>query len=214
MHPAHEVRLGLQANWQQFTLLAIVNAFVGTMVGIERSVLPLVAEREFGLAASAAALAYVGAFGLAKAVLNLVAGRLSEAWGRKRVLVLGWLIGLPVPPLLMWAPSWEWIVGANLLLGINQGLAWSMTVNMKVDLVGPGRRGLALGLNEFAGYLAVGLAAYGAAALADAYGLRPWPFLPALVAAALGLLLSVSLVRDTAAYVATEAGGGPPAPPP
>jgi MFS family permease len=204
MHPAHEVRLGLQANWQQFTLLVVVNAFVGTMVGIERSVLPLVAEREFGLAASAAALAYVGAFGLAKAVLNLVAGRLSEAWGRKQVLVLGWLIGLPVPPLLMWAPSWEWIVGANLLLGINQGLAWSMTVNMKVDLVGPRQRGLALGLNEFAGYLAVGLAAFAAAQVAEAYGLRPWPFVIALVAAVLGLSASIVLVRDTSQHVAAE----------
>src|SRR5919198_1806792 len=185
MHPAHEVRLGLRANWPQFALLVVVNAFVGTMVGVERSVLPLVAEREFGLVAGAAALAYIGAFGLAKATLNLVAGRLSEVWGRKRVLILGWLIGLPVPLLLMWAPSWEWIVAANLLLGINQGLAWSMTVNMKVDLVGPRRRGLALGLNEFAGYLAVGLAAYAAAQIAEAYGLRPWPFAVALAAAVL-----------------------------
>lgn len=198
------VALGLRANLGQFALLVVVNAFVGSLVGVERSVLPLVAQREFGLAAGAAALAYVGAFGLAKALLNLVAGRLAEAWGRKRVLVLGWLVGLPVPLLLMWAPAWGWIVFANLLLGVNQGLAWSMTVNMKMDLVGPARRGLALGLNEFAGYLAVGLSAYAAAALADAFGLRPWPFALALGAAVLGLSASVLLVRDTGAHVAME----------
>jgi MFS family permease len=204
MSPGGSVALGLRANAPQFALLVIVNAFVGTMVGVERSVLPLLAEREFGLAAGAAALAYIGAFGLSKAGLNLVAGPLAERWGRKRVLIVGWLVGLPVPLLLMWAPTWGWVVFANLLLGVNQALAWSMTVNMKIDLVGPTRRGLALGLNECAGYLAVGLAAFGAAVLADMHGLRPWPFALALAAAVLGLAASVVLVRDTRAHVALE----------
>jgi MFS family permease len=202
-----QVALGLRANAGQFALLVLINAFVGTLVGVERSVLPLLAEREFGLAAGAAALAYVGTFGLAKASMNLAGGRLSESWGRKNVLVLGWVIGLPVPLMLMWAPTWGWVVVANLLLGINQGLAWSMTVNMKIDLVGPRRRGLALGLNEFAGYVAVGLAAYAAAQIAQAYGLRPWPFAVALAAAVLGLSLSAIVVRDTGQHVRIEQPG-------
>lgn len=200
------VRLGLGANWPQFALLVLVNAFVGATVGVERSILPLLAEQEFGLAAGTAALAYVGAFGLSKAVLNLAAGALAERWGRRRVLVAGWLFGLPAPLLVMWAPAWGWVVFANFLLGMNQGLTWSMTANMKIDLVGPARRGLALGLNESAGYLALGLAAFGAAALADAYGLRPWPFVPAAVAATLGLVLSATIVRDTGAHLAAEVG--------
>src|SRR5438046_8773213 len=153
------IRLGLRANWRQFALLVVVNAFVGAMVGLERAVLPLLAQAEFGLASRAATLSFLVGFGAVKAAANLRAGGLADRVGRKRILVAGWLAGVPVPLLLIWAPSWAWVVFANVLLGINQGLCWSTTVIMKIDLVGPERRGLAMGLNEFAGYAAVSLAA-------------------------------------------------------
>ena len=203
--PAPPVALGLQANWRQFWLLVLVNAFVGAMVGLERTVLPLLAQVEFGLASKSAVLSFIAAFGVVKALTNFFAGRLGDAYGRKRVLVAGWIFGLPVPFLVMWAPSWSWIVFANVLLGINQGLAWSTTVIMKIDLVGPRQRGLAMGINEFAGYLAVALAALGTGYLAQAYGLRPEPFYLGIAFAAAGLALSLLVVRETRHHVALEA---------
>ncbi|MBI4541130.1 MAG: MFS transporter [Gemmatimonadetes bacterium] len=173
------------------------------MVGVERSALPVLAESEFGIASAAATLSFLVPFGLTKAAANLVAGDLAGRVGRRRILLLGWLFGLPVPFLLAWAPSWAWVNVANVLLGVNQGLAWSATVIMKIDLVGPARRGLAMGLNEFAGYLAVSLAALGAGYLASAYGPRPAPYLIGVAAAISGLGLSL-VVRDTAAHVARE----------
>ncbi|MGH7694908.1 MAG: MFS transporter, partial [Gemmatimonadaceae bacterium] len=196
--------LGLKANWRQFSLLVLVNAFVGAMVGLERTVLPLIAERDFGLASKSAALSFILTFGLVKAATNLVAGRLGDKFGRKRVLVLGWLVGLPVPILVMVAPSWSWIIAANVLLGINQGLTWSMTVVMKIDLAGPKRRGLAMGLNEFAGYVALALSALATGSIANHYGLRPEPFYLGVAFAALGLALSTLAVRDTTSHVLHE----------
>ncbi len=200
-----ETRLGLGANWQQFTLLVVVNAFVGAMVGLERTVVPLIAEQDFGVVSRAAILSFIGTFGLVKAAANLFAGRFSDRVGRKRVLVAGWLAGVPVPFMVMWAPAWSWIVAANVLLGINQGLAWSTTVIMKIDLVGPRRRGLAMGLNEFAGYVAVGAAALASGMIASRFGLRPEPFYLGIAFVALGLGLSVFFVRDTVDHVRVEA---------
>ena len=196
--------LGLRANWRQFWLLVLINAFVGAMVGLERTVLPLLAEREFGLASKSAALSFIMTFGLTKALANLAAGRLSERVGRKHVLVAGWVAALPVPFLVMWAPTWSWIVFANVLLGINQGLAWSTTVVMKIDLVGPERRGLAMGLNEFAGYLAVAASAFATGAIATRYGLRPEPFYLGIAFSVLGLALSLLFVRDTRGHADVE----------
>ena len=196
--------LGLRANWRQFWLLVLVNAFVGAMVGLERTVLPLLAQREFGLASTSAALSFIATFGIVKAITNLGAGRLGDRFGRKRVLVAGWLAGVPVPFLVMWAPSWSWIVVANVFLGVNQGLAWSTTVIMKVDLVGPRQRGLAMGLNEFAGYLSVALAALATGEIASRYGLRPEPFYLGVVFVGLGLALSLLFVRDTMTHVRHE----------
>lgn len=198
-------RLGLRANWQQFTLLVLVNAFVGGMVGLERSTLPLLAEREFALASKSAILSFIVSFGLTKALANLVAGGLSDRLGRKAVLVAGWLAGLPVPALIIWAPSWSWVVAANVLLGVNQGLCWSTTIIMKIDLVGPARRGLATGLNEFAGYIAVAGAAFAAGYLSAAFGLRPQPFLLGIAFACCGLLLSTIFVRETHGHARHEA---------
>jgi len=197
--------LGLKANWRQFSLLVLVNAFVGAMVGLERTVLPLIAERDFGLASKSAALSFIVTFGLVKALTNVVAGRLGDRIGRKQTLVVGWLIGVPVPFLVMLAPSWSWIIVANVLLGINQGLAWSMTVVMKIDLAGPERRGLAMGLNEFAGYLAVALSALATGVIASRFGLRPEPFYLGIAFAALGLALSQLFVRDTMPHARHEA---------
>ncbi len=205
------LRLGLRANRGQFALLVVVNAFVGAMVGQERAVLPLVAEREFGVVGATALLAFVASFGLVKALANLAAGYLSERFGRRRVLIAGWLVGLAVPPLLMAAPTWGWIVFANVLLGVNQGLCWSATVIMKIDLAGPKNRGLAMGLNEFAGYLAVAGAALLAGWIAaTSPALRPAAFVPGIAFALAGLLLSVFAVRDTRAHARLEAraGGG------
>ena len=200
-----EPALGLRENRRQFALLVLVNAFVGAMVGLERSVLPLLGEREFGLASASAALSFVATFGVVKALTNLVAGRLGDRYGRKPVLVAGWLFALPVPFLVIWAPTWAWIIVANVLLGINQGLAWSTAVVMKIDLVGPRQRGLAMGLNEFAGYLAVALSALATGMIAGAYGLRPEPFYLGIAVAAVGLALSLLFVRDTADHARLEA---------
>ena len=196
--------LGLRANWRQFWLLVLVNAFVGAMVGLERTVLPLIAEREFGLASRTAALSFIATFGVVKAVTNYFAGQLGDRLGRRHVLLAGWLFGLPVPLLVMWAPSWSWIVAANVLLGVNQGLAWSTTVIMKIDLVGPKRRGFAMGLNEFAGYLAVALSAYASGEIASRYGLRPEPFYLGIGFAVVGLALSLLFVRETMSHVVHE----------
>lgn len=199
------VRLGLRANWQQFTLLVIVNAFVGAMVGLERTVVPLIAEQEFGVASKTLALSFIISFGVVKALANLSAGALVDRLGRKSLLVAGWLVGLPVPLLIILAPRWEWIVLANVLLGANQGLCWSTTVIMKIDLVGPRQRGLAMGLNEFGGYLAVSLAALTAGYVASAYTLRPQPFYLGIVFALLGLLLSLFFVQETRDHAREEA---------
>ena len=199
--------MGLNPNRRQFALLVAVNLFVGGMIGLERSILPLLAESEFGITSTTAALSFIATFGLAKAFSNLVAGSLSQQATRRSILIIGWLFGLPVPLLLIWAPAWGWVIVANVLLGINQGLTWSMTVNMKMDLVGPRRRGLALGFNEAAGYLSLAATAYLTGVIASAYGLRPEPFYLGIGIAAAGLALSVLLVRDTAAFVALEASG-------
>ena len=197
MTAAVDTRLGLQANWQQFTLLVTVNAFVGAMVGLERTVVPLIAKTDFGLISNSITLSFLVSFGVVKALSNLFAGRLSDRLGRKRILVAGWLFGLPVPLLIIFAPSWGWVVFANVLLGINQGLCWSTTVIMKIDLVGPRQRGLAMGLNEASGYTAVSLSALLTGYLAQTYGLRPAPFVPGIVFALMGLLLSAFFVRET-----------------
>ncbi len=201
-----EVRLGLGANLGQFTLLVVVNAFVGAMIGLERTILPAIAEQEFHLAAHAAVLSFIVAFGISKAFTNYLAGRLSDVIGRKRVLLVGWAVAIPVPFMLMWAPSWSWILFANVLLGISQGLTWSTTVIMKIDLAGPERRGFAMGLNEFAGYGAVAVSALATGYVASVYGLRPEPFYLGVAYVALGLALSL-VVRDTNAHAREEASG-------
>ena len=211
------VRLGLRENAAQFALLVAVNALVGAMVGLERSTLPLIGETEFAVTSSVAVLSFIVAFGLAKSFTNLAAGTWAARAGRRRLLILGWALALPVPLLIGLAPSWGWIVAANVFLGINQGLAWSMTVVMKIDLVGPERRGLALGLNEAAGYGGVALAAAASGWLAAELVARDVLVVGALAVAALGLILSVAFVRDTAAHVEVEqdhAGGAGQKPPP
>lgn len=199
------LRLGLLANWQQFTLLVIVNAFVGAMVGLERTVVPLIAQADFGLTSKSLTLSFIVSFGIVKALANLFAGRLSDRIGRKQILVTGWLFALPVPFLIIFAQSWGWIVLANLLLGVNQGLCWSTTVIMKIDLVGPKQRGFAMGLNEFSGYLALSLSALATGYLAATYGLRPAPFLPGIAFALSGLILSAFFVHETHAHAKQEA---------
>jgi MFS family permease len=199
------VRLGLRENWQQFTLLVLINAFVGGMVGVERTVVPLIGAEEFGIASTTLVVSFIVSFGVVKALANLVSGQLADTWGRKRVLVIGWLVGLPVPFLIIWAPSWGWVIAANALLGTNQGLAWSMTVIMKVDLVGPRSRGLAVGLNEFAGYVAVGTTAFFTGYIASRYGLRPAPIYIGVGYAVLGTGLSILTIRDTREHVQLEA---------
>ena len=198
------VRLGLKENWRQFALLMLVNAFVGGMVGIERTVVPLIGSEEFGIQSTTLVVSFIVSFGVVKALANLVSGQLADTWGRKRVLVLGWLVGLPVPFMIIWAPSWGWVIAANALLGVNQGLAWSMTVVMKVDLVGPKSRGLAVGLNEFAGYLAVGVTAFLTGYLASRYGLRSVPIYLGIGYAVAGTVLSVLLIRDTRGHLRLE----------
>jgi len=203
-------QLGLQQNLAQFSLLVGVNALVGGMIGQERTVLPLLAEREFHLTAFTAALTFIAAFGAVKAVTNFFAGTLSDRYGRKPVLITGWLIGAPVPLLLIWAPSWGWVIAANVLLGINQGLTWSTTVIMKIDLVGPDRRGFAMGLNEAAGYGAVALTALATGYIAENHGLRPEPFYLGIVFAGLGLGLSTLFVRETRGHAQLEAASHAP----
>jgi MFS family permease len=210
---ATPVMLGLRANLGQFALLVAVNALVGGMVGQERTVVPLLATETFGVVGVAPALTFLVAFGITKAAANLVAGALADRYGRKPVLVAGWLIGLPVPLLLIWAPSWAWVVLANVLLGVNQGLTWSTTVIMKIDLVGPARRGLAMGLNEAAGYGALAITALVTGAIAEQAGLRPAPFLLGLAFAGLGVSFSTLLVRETRDHVAHEQATREPAGP-
>jgi MFS family permease len=203
------VRLGLRENAAQFALLIAVNAFVGAMVGLERSTLPLIGADDFGVSSKTAVLSFIAAFGVAKAVTNLAAGALADRWGRRRLLVLGWAFAVPVPILIAVAPSWGWVVAANVLLGVNQGLAWSMTVVMKIDLVGPRRRGLALGLNESAGYGGVAIAAALSGLLASELAARDVLVGAGLAVAVIGLLVSATLIRDTAAHVALEQAGHP-----
>ena len=203
--PSGTIELGLSANWRQFWLLVLINAFVGAMVGLERTVLPLLAEEEFGLVSRGVVLSFLVSFGLVKAAANFFAGRLGDLYGRKPVLVMGWLAAIPVPLMIMWAPSWGWIVAANLLLGVNQGLAWSTTVIMSIDLAGARRRGLAVGLNEFAGYVAVALSALATGYIAQAYGLRPEPFYLGIAFVAVGLGLSLTFVRESRGHAQLEA---------
>ena len=198
------VRLGLRENLAQFALLVVVNAFVGAMVGLERSILPAVAEQEFHLAARTAILSFIVVFGVAKALTNYGAGRLSDHLGRKHMLVAGWLVAVPVPFFLMWAPTWNWVLVANLLLGISQGLTWSTTVIMKIDLVGPRQRGLAMGLNEFSGYAAMAISALATGWIAARYGFRPQPFYLGVAFVVVGLALSALLVRETRHHVSHE----------
>jgi MFS family permease len=201
------IRLGLRDNLAQFGLLVAINALVGGMLGQERTVLPLLARDEFGVTTFSAVLMFVVAFGAAKALTNLVAGVLSDRYGRKPVLVAGWLVGLPIPLILIFAPGWGWVIAANVLLGVNQGLTWSTTVIMKIDLVGPRQRGLAMGLNEASGYVALAATAWFTGWLAARYGLRPIPFLVGASYAAIGLGLSAFVVRDTRQHARLEASG-------
>src|SRR5256712_1418353 len=204
-----EMRLGLRENLPQFTVLVVLNAFVGAMVGLERTVLPLLGEQELGLTSKTAITSFIVSFGVTKAVINLVAARVSDRIGRKPILVVGWLFALPVPFLIIHAPAWWWIDLANVLLGANQAMAWSMTVIMKIDLVGPKRRGLALGLNEFAGYFAVGVMSWATGYIAAHSALRPQPFYLGIVIAVVGLAVSALLVRETRPYAHLEAATSP-----
>ena len=199
------IQLGLRENWAQFSLLILINAFVGAMVGLERSILPEIGEIEFDIAARTAILSFIVVFGLTKAASNYFAGRLSDRWSRKAVLIAGWVVAIPVPFILMWAPSWGWILFANVFLGASQGLSWSAAVIMKIDLAGPQQRGLAMGFNEFAGYFAVAGAALATGWIAAEWGLRPQPFYLGVVFVVLGLLLSIFLARDTSAHARLEA---------
>ena len=198
------VKLGLKENWKQFTLLIIINAFVGGMVGLERSILPKIAEGEFHIAAKTAILSFIFVFGIVKAITNYFTGALANKIGRKNLLVIGWLFAIPVPLILMYAPNWNWIIAANILLGINQGLTWSSTVVMKIDLVGEKQRGFAMGLNEFAGYLSVAIVAFLTGWIAGQYGLRPYPFYIGIVLSLLGFFGSWLLIKDTKHHVAKE----------
>jgi len=198
------IQLGLKPNIKQFILLIIVNAFVGAMIGLEQTVIPILGQDTFDLESNALILSFIASFGLVKALLNLFAGSISDKFGRKNVLILGWLFGLPVPFILLFAPDWNWILFANVLLGINQGLAWSMTVNMKIDLVGTQQRGLALGLNEFAGYVSVALIGFITGYIAALYGLKPYPFYLGIIFPIVGFLISLLLVKDTKAFTELE----------
>lgn len=199
-----QVQLGLKQNWQQFTLLVVVNAFVGGMLGMERSIFPQFAEQIFGIASKTAILSFITAFGLSKALANYFAGKMANRFGRRKLLLLGWWLALPVPFVLMFAPSWNWVVAANVLLGMSQGLAWSSTVVMKIDLVGEKNRGLAMGLNEFAGYVALALVAFLTGYVANRNGLTPYPFYIGVVIAVLGLFSSWLWVKDTTSFVQQE----------
>lgn len=200
--------LGLKQNWKQFSLLVLINAFVGGMVGLERTILPEIAETEFGIAARSAIFSFIIVFGITKAASNYFAGRFAQQYGRKKMLIVGWLFGLPVPFILMMADSWNWVIAANVFLGVNQGLAWSANVIMKIDLAGKKDRGLAMGLNEFAGYLAVAIVAFLTGWIASEFGLSPYPFYLGIGLAAIGLLMSIFLVKDTAPWVQSESSEG------
>lgn len=200
-----EVQLGLKENWKQFTLLVIVNAFVGGMVGLERSILPQIAEQEFAIAAKTAILSFIIVFGIVKAITNYYTGVLANKFGRKNLLIAGWIFAIPVPFMLMLAPNWNWIIAANVLLGLNQGLAWSSTVVMKIDLVGEKQRGFAMGLNEFAGYISVAIVAFLTGWIASEYGARPYPFYLGIALVVLGLLGSIFFIKDTRHHVTKEA---------
>lgn len=198
------LKLGLKENWKQFTILVIVNAFVGGMVGLERSIFPKFAEQEFGISSKTAILSFIIAFGITKAITNYFTGKLANKYGRKNLLVLGWIIALPIPFILLYAPSWNWVIFANILLGINQGLTWSSTVVMKIDLVGDKDRGLAMGINEFAGYFAVGVVAFLTGVIAQNYGVTPYPFYLGIGISIIGLILSILFVKDTRQFVNQE----------
>lgn len=202
--PQTRIKLGLKENWRQFSMLMLINAFVGGMVGIERTVVPLIGSEEFHIESTTLITSFIISFGIVKAFANLISGQLADSWGRKRVLIVGWLVSLPVPFMIIFAPNWEWVIAANVLLGLSQGFAWSMTVIMKVDLVGPKGRGLAVGLNEFAGYLAVGGTAFFTGYLASRYGLRPVPIYVGVFYAVAGTILSILVVRDTREHVRLE----------
>lgn len=199
------IQLGLRHNWKQFGLLLLINSFVGGMVGLERSILPQLAEQEFDIAAKSAILSFIIVFGIFKAVTNYYAGTLANKLGRKWLLVAGWIVAIPIPFILMYANSWSWIIAANILLGINQGLSWSSTVVMKIDLVGDKQRGFAMGLNEFAGYLALALVGFLTGWIAGEYGIRPYPFYLGIVLVFFGLFLSIFFTKDTAGHAAKEA---------
>jgi len=201
---ANNIKLGLKENWQQFTILVIVNAFVGGMVGLERSIFPQFAEIEFGVATTSAILSFIIAFGITKAIANYFTGRLANKFGRKNLLIFGWIIALPIPFILIYANHWNWVVVANVLLGISQGFTWSSTIVMKIDLVGEKNRGLAMGLNEFAGYFAVGIVAFLTGYIADNYGITPYPFYLGIGIAVIGLLSSILLVKDTRMFMHKE----------
>lgn len=198
------IKLGLRPNIHQFLVLVLVNAFVGSMIGLEQTVVPLIGAKEFDIQSNALIVSFIASFGLVKAILNLFAGKISDKWGRKNVLILGWLFGIPVPVILLAAPDWNWIIIANIFLGINQGLAWSMTVNMKIDLVGKEKRGFALGFNEFSGYFAVAIVGFVTGYLASMYGLKPYPFYLGFAFAVLGLLISWLIVKDTRKFTFLE----------
>ena len=204
MSPKNKISHGLKQNWFQFSVLLLVNAFVGGMVGLERSILPEIAEKELGIDSKTAILSFIIAFGVTKAIANYFTGKLANKYGRKRLLILGWIVAIPIPFLLIYAENWNTIIFANILLGINQGLCWSSTVVMKIDLVGEKDRGLAMGLNEFSGYFAVGIITFLASIIAENYGLRPYPFYIGIVISILGLLISIFIVKDTRIHVELE----------
>jgi MFS family permease len=204
MKNAKNIHLGLKENWKQFTLLIIINAFVGGMIGMERSIIPQFAEQEFGISSKTAILSFITAFGITKALANYFTGRLANRFGRKNLLLFGWLIALPIPFLLIYAPSWNWVIFVNMLLGVSQGLTWSSTIVMKIDLVGEKDRGLAMGLNEFAGYFAVGLVAFLTGYIANKYGITPYPFYIGIFISIIGFLLSIIWVKDTRVFVQKE----------
>lgn len=199
-----EKKLGLKENWQQFTLLVIINAFVGGMIGLERNILPQLAEQEFGLASKTAIFSFIIAFGITKAICNYFTGKLANKIGRKKLMIIGWIFALPIPFILIFANNWNWIILANILLGLNQGLTWSMAVIMKIDLVGSKKRGLAVGINEFAGYLSVGIVAFLTGYIANKYGIRPYPFYLGILFSIAGLFLTILFLKDTKGHVETE----------
>lgn len=198
------LQFGLKENWKQFSLLVIINAFVGGMIGLERSVLPQLAEKEFGIASKTAIFSFIIAFGVTKAICNYFTGKLANKIGRKNLLVIGWIFALPIPFILIYANNWNWIIFANILLGINQGLTWSMAVIMKIDLIGSKQRGLAVGINEFAGYVSVGIVAFLTGYIANTYGVRPYPFYLGIAFSIIGLTLSLFFVKDTKLHVTNE----------